>query len=74
MLVEIDDGEGFIENGLVHQRLRIGVAHAAAQPGLSEGPDVLRGIMCHNKRNLGVYATRAEPVTIRVGDPVSAEI
>lgn len=30
-----------------------------AEPGLSEEPDVLRGIMRHNKRNVGVYATPA---------------
>ena len=45
-----------------------------AQPGMAEEPDVLRGIMRHNKRNLGVYATPIEGVTISVGDAVYAEI
>jgi len=87
VLIETEDGEGFIENDWVDHTVRIGDADIrvteasrrcgmtlVAQPGLSEEPDVLRGIMRHNKRNLGVYATPAEPVTIRVGDPVYAEI
>ncbi|WP_158565519.1 MOSC domain-containing protein [Shinella sp. WSJ-2] len=87
VLIETDDGEGFIENDWVGHTLRIGDADIrvteasrrcgmtlVAQPGLAEEPDVLRGIMRHNKRNLGVYATPAEPVTIRVGDPVYAQI
>ncbi|THV17364.1 MOSC domain-containing protein [Rhizobium rhizophilum] len=87
VLIETEEGEGFLENGWVDHVVRIGdtdmrVTEASrrcgmtlvAQPGLSEEPDVLRGIMRHNKRNLGVYATPAKGVTISVGDPVYAEI
>ncbi|MFN3718324.1 MAG: MOSC domain-containing protein [Rhizobium rhizophilum] len=87
VLIETEEGEGFLENGWLDHVVRIGVADIrvteasrrcgmtlVAQPGLSEEPDVLRGIMRHNKRNLGVYATPAEPITLSVGDPVYAEI
>ncbi|AOG09353.1 MOSC domain-containing protein [Agrobacterium sp. RAC06] len=87
VLIETEDDEGFIENDWVGHMVRIGEADIrvteasrrcgmtlVAQPGMAEEPDVLRGIMRHNKRNLGVYATPAAPVTLSVGDPVYAEI
>jgi uncharacterized protein YcbX len=87
VFIETAEGDGFLENVWVSHRIRIGDADIhvteasrrcgmtlVAQPGLSEEPDVLRGIMRHNKRNLGVYAMPAASVTIRVGDPVYAEI
>ncbi|MDH4414210.1 MAG: MOSC domain-containing protein [Rhizobium sp.] len=87
MLIETEQGEGFIENHWVGHIMRIGHADIrvteasrrcgmtlVAQPGLAEEPDVLRGIMRHNKRNLGVYATPGDTVIIRVDDPVYAEI
>ncbi|MBU0739777.1 MAG: MOSC domain-containing protein [Alphaproteobacteria bacterium] len=87
VLIETEDDEGFIENDWVGHMVRIGEADIrvteasrrcgmtlVAQPGMAEDPDVLRSIMRHNKRNLGVYATPAAPVTLSVGDPVYAEI
>lgn len=87
VLIETEDDEGFLENDWVGGIVRIGEAEIrvteasrrcgmtlVAQPGLAEEPDVLRGIMRHNKRNLGVYATPTEAVTIRVDDAVYAEI
>lgn len=87
VLIETEGGEGFIENEWVDHTVRIGDADIrvteasrrcgmtlVAQPGMAEEPDVLRGIMRHNKRNLGVYATPTEGVTISVGDAVYAEI
>ena len=87
VLIETDDGDGFLENDWVGHVVRIGDADIrvteasrrcgmtlVAQPGMAEEPDVLRGIMRHNKRNLGVYAAPAEAVTIRVDDAVYAEI
>jgi hypothetical protein len=44
-----------------------------AQPGLDEEPEILRGIMRHNRRNLGVYATPCASATMTVGDDVYAE-
>lgn len=87
VLIETEDDEGFIENDWVGHIVRIGEAEIrvteasrrcgmtlVAQPGMAEEPDVLRGIMRHNKRNLGVYAAPAAPITLSVGDPVYAEI
>jgi uncharacterized protein YcbX len=87
VLIETEEGEGFLENDWVGHIVRIGDADIrvteasrrcgmtlVAQPGMAEEPDVLRGIMRHNKRNLGVYATPAEAITLSVGDPVYAEI
>ncbi|EKF60484.1 MOSC domain containing protein [Agrobacterium albertimagni AOL15] len=87
VLIETEDEAGFMENDWVGHTVRIGEAEIhvteasrrcgmtlVAQPGLAEEPDVLRGIMRHNKRNLGVYATPNEGVTISVGDEVYAEI
>ena len=87
VLIETEDDPGFMENDWVGHTVRIGEAEIhvteasrrcgmtlVAQPGLAEEPDVLRGIMRHNKRNLGVYATPTEGVTISVGDAVYAEI
>lgn len=87
VFIETEDGQGFMENDWGGQSIRIGEAEIEvteasrrcgmtliAQPGLSEEPDVLRGIMRHNKRNLGVYAAPTAPVTISVGDPVYADI
>ena len=43
-----------------------------AQPGLDEDPDVLRGIMKHNGRSLGVYAEPLASGVVAVGDRVYA--
>ncbi len=91
VLIETQDGEeGFVENRWTGQTIRIG-AHRiavteatrrcgmtlAAQPGLAEDANVLRAIMRHNARHLGVYGRLAEEtapaVTISVGDGVYAE-
>ena len=87
VLIETEDDAGFMENDWVGHTVKIGEAELhvteasrrcgmtlVAQPGMREEPDVLRGIMRHNKRNLGVYATPTEGVTISVGDAVYAEI
>ncbi|WP_377295875.1 MOSC domain-containing protein [Rhizobium sp. SGZ-381] len=91
VLIETDGGiEGFEENRWVGQAVRIGehriaVTEAtrrcgmtlAAQPGLAEDANVLRAIMRHNARHLGVYGRLGEeiagPVTISPGDAVYAE-
>lgn len=87
ILIETEEGDGFIENAWIGHDITIGTTVVsvteptrrcgltmAAQPGVEEEPQVLRTIMRHNARNLGVYATVAAPVTIAVGDPVYAEI
>lgn len=87
ILIETDQGEGFIENAWVGQDITIGSTLVSvteptrrcgmtmiAQPDIAEQPEILRSIMRHNARNLGVYATVQAPVRIAVGDPVYAGI
>jgi uncharacterized protein len=87
LLIETEDGEGFVENGWIGHEIRVGevtvtVTEATrrcgmtmvAQPGIEEEPQVLRSIMRHNARNLGVYGTVAIPVNLSVGDGVYAGI
>jgi uncharacterized protein len=87
ILIETEEGEGFVENAWIGQDIRIGSTPVSvtestrrcgmtmiAQPEIDERPEILRGIMRHNARNLGVYATVADAVTITVGDPVYAGI
>ncbi len=85
LLIETLEDEGFVEANWVGQRLRIGDVQIevseptrrcgmtlAAQPGISEDPSILRTIMRHASRNLGVYASPAATGMIRVGDTVYA--
>ncbi|KPF47437.1 MOSC domain-containing protein [Rhizobium sp. AAP43] len=88
VLIETEETEsGFVENAWVGSSIRIGAAKVRvteasrrcgmtmiAQPGMNEQPEILRGIMRHNARNLGVYAGVEEAVTLAVGDPVYAGI
>jgi uncharacterized protein YcbX len=87
ILIETDEAEGFLENTWIGQDISIGSATVGvteptrrcgmtmiAQPEIDEQPDILRGIMRHNARNLGVYAAVQATVTIAVGDPVYAGI
>lgn len=79
------EAEGFVENDWPGQTLTIGSVEVkvnertrrcgmtlVSQPGLDEDPNVLRGIMRHNARSLGVYADPLGAGTISVGDPVYA--
>jgi uncharacterized protein YcbX len=83
IVVETDGGDDFIENGWIGRTIAIGDSVISAtegtkrcamtmiaQPGLPEDPEILRGILRHNRRNLGIYADVATPGTISVGDGV----
>lgn len=87
--IVLDSGiaAGFLENEWIGGTLQIGEAQIRiveatkrcgmtliAQPGLDEEPEILRQILRHNKRNLGVYGVIDRPGVIAVGDPVYAEI
>jgi hypothetical protein len=87
ILIETDDSAGFIENGWIGHDITIGSTTVSvteptrrcgmtmiAQPALNEQPEILRSIMRHNARNLGVYATVQASMMIAVGDPVYAGI
>ena len=84
VLVEAGEGEGFIENDWVGRRLRLGAVDLTAQdatkrcgitfiaqPGLDEDPEILRSILRHNKRTLGLYCSIESTGTIRLGDELS---
>jgi uncharacterized protein YcbX len=87
LLVKTQEADAFLENDWVGQTLKIGDRlHAevteqtrrcgvtlAAQPGLAEEPVVLRSIMRHNARNLGIYAKVKEKGEINLGDAIYAE-
>lgn len=86
ILIETEGVDGFVENEWVGKRLFVGqkpirVTEAArrcgmtmiAQPELDENPDILRTIMRHNQRHLGVYAEVEEAMTLAPGDIVYAE-
>jgi uncharacterized protein len=87
ILIETEESDGFMENGWIGHNITIGTTIVTvteptrrcgltmvAQPAIEEEPQVLRSIMRHNARNLGVYAKVQAPVTIAVGDPVYAVI
>jgi MOSC domain-containing protein len=85
---------GFIENGWVGRTLQIGrrlrlgvtmpdprcVMTTVEQPGLPRDPEILRGLVKHNRLEIkdfggrypcvGVYAVVASPGAVRRGDPV----
>jgi uncharacterized protein YcbX len=84
VLIETDD-EGFVENGWLAQTVTIGSVRTEvsertrrcgmtmiAQPALDEEPDLLRVILRHNARSLGVYANPLGEGNIAVGDKVYA--
>lgn len=79
------DAEGFVENDWSGETLTIGSIEVkvnertrrcgmtlVSQSGLDEEPNVLRGIMRHNARSLGVYADPLGSGAISVGDTVYA--
>ena len=74
-------GSSFLENGWVGQKLRLGAIDMLAQeetkrcgmtmisqPGFEDDPEILRNIVRHNKRQLGIYCSVQSEGTIQVGD------
>jgi uncharacterized protein YcbX len=83
VLLDIGAGSGFVENQWVGDRLRLGAVELQAeeatkrcgitliaQPELDEDPEILRHILRHNKRHLGIYCSVASPGIIHSGDDV----
>lgn len=81
------EGEGFVENHWIGRRLRIGAVELSAhentkrcgvtlvsQPGLDEDPEILRNILRHNGRHLGIYCAIEAPGAIRTGDEVLVDL
>jgi uncharacterized protein len=81
VLIETRESEGFLEDGWMSKRLRLGAIDLTvreetkrcgmtfiSQPGLDEDPEILRNILRHNKRHLGIYCSIENTGTIHVGD------
>lgn len=84
ILVRTNGGLGFVEGKWVGQDMVVAtVALRAteetkrcgmtliAQPGLVEEPEVLRTVVRHNSRNLGIYCGVSNPGTVQIGDVVA---
>ncbi|MDO9418643.1 MOSC domain-containing protein [Pararhizobium sp.] len=87
ILIESSETNAFLENGWIGHALYIGnirttVLEATkrcgmtliAQPGIDEDPEILRNILRHNRRNLGVYGAIDRAGPVKIGDPVYADI
>lgn len=83
VLIDMEDVNGFAESEWLGRRVRLGdialQIHEQtkrcgltfiSQPGIAEQPDILRNIVRHNRRNLGVYCNVENGGLIRPGDPV----
>ena len=82
-VIDFDNEIGFAENALIDSTLRLGGVFVKvvedtkrcgmtliAQPGIEENPDVLRNVLRHNKRNLGVYCEILSSGVVSVGDAI----
>lgn len=87
ILVESDETNAFLENDWIGCTLHIGDVSTTvlegtkrcgmtliAQPGIVEEPEILRNILRHNRRNLGVYGAIDRAGPVKVGDLVYADI
>jgi uncharacterized protein YcbX len=86
VLIEVNGGRGFVEQEWIGRRLRLGQINLCAQeetkrcgmtfisqPGVDEDPEILRNILRHNKRNLGIYCSVNGAGEIHIGDDVFIE-
>jgi uncharacterized protein len=80
-LIDLDNGNGFIEHEWIGRQLKLGGVNLTAQeetkrcgmtfisqPGVDEDPEILRKILLHNKRNLGLYCSIDGAGIVQVGD------
>ena len=83
VLIETVEASGFVEKNWIGHSLRFGTVGLRAeeettrcgitfieQPGVEDDPEVLRSILRHNKRHLGINCTVDAPGTLHVGDEV----
>ena len=83
IVVRSDGGPDFLEQRWLDRELRIGSTllrateetkrcgmTLIAQPGLAEEADILRTVVRHNRRNLGIYCAVAGPGSLETGDEV----
>lgn len=83
MLIDVDDADGFPEDGWIGSAVRVGGAEVTviaptvrcvmttrAQPGLDRDLDVVKAVNREHQSNLGVYAVVSRPGPVALGDPV----
>ncbi|QDM17292.1 MOSC domain-containing protein [Tardiphaga sp. vice352] len=83
VLIETVQATGFVEKNWIGQSLRLGAVGLRAeeettrcgitfiaQPGVEDDPEVLRSILRHNKRHLGINCTVDVTGTLNEGDDV----
>ncbi len=58
---------GAIDLTVREETKRCGITFIS-QPGLDEDPEILRNILRHNKRHLGIYCSIENTGAIHVGD------
>jgi uncharacterized protein YcbX len=86
VLIEVNEGNRFVENEWIGRRLQLGAMKLKAQedtkrcgvtfisqPGIEEDPEILRSILRRNKRNLGIYCSIEGTGTIQLGDELFVE-
>lgn len=84
ILIETADDGVFPEDAWVGHTIQVGTTTLRAeektkrcgvtflsQPGLDDDPDILRNIVRHNRRHLGVYCSVALQGIIQVGDQLT---
>lgn len=83
-LLDVEDGDGFVEDGWIGSPVRIGDAVVSpfmptvrcamttrAQPGLDRDVDIATTLNRHHDLNLGVYCSVEEPGRIAISDAFS---
>jgi uncharacterized protein YcbX len=87
LIIDVPDGEGFVENDWIGQTLRIGnevrlqilqptvrcIMTTLEQGDLPKDSEVLRTAVKHNAGGIGVYAAVLQGGCIRRGDPIEFE-
>lgn len=83
VLIDVPQSDGFVESLWIGRDMRLGALNLTAreetkrcgmtfvpQPGIDEDPEILRTILRHNKRSLGIYCEVNSTGTIQPGDPL----
>lgn len=86
VLIETGEASGFVEKNWIGHSLRLGAVRLRAeeettrcgitfiaQPEIEDDPEVLRSILRHNKRHLGINCTVDATGTLHVGDEVFSD-
>jgi uncharacterized protein len=87
VLIEVRNSHGFVENEWIGRCLQLGPIELTAQqdtkrcgvtflsqPGLAEDPEILRSILRHNNRTLGIYCSIDGTGSIQLGDEFLVDV